>query len=125
MGIVSTSYVGRSVERVEDAALLSGLGRYIDDLGTRPGTLHAAARCVAAGIDVADITRRLYRTRSYGRTKLMGLVLAGLEVSGDGPLEQPRALVGRGRAGRCGGGGGRAGHAHPHRAQLLLLFRLL
>ncbi|ACB26684.1 Carbon-monoxide dehydrogenase (acceptor) [Methylobacterium radiotolerans JCM 2831] len=42
MGIVSTSYVGRSVERVEDAALLSGLGRYIDDLGMRPGTLHAA-----------------------------------------------------------------------------------
>lgn len=42
MGIVSTSYVGRSVERVEDAALLSGLGRYIDDLGTRPGTLHAS-----------------------------------------------------------------------------------
>ena len=31
-----------SVERVEDAALLSGGGRFIDDLGTRPGTLHAA-----------------------------------------------------------------------------------
>ncbi len=42
MGIVPTTYVGRSVERVEDAGLLSGLGRYIDDLGTRPGTLHAA-----------------------------------------------------------------------------------
>jgi 2-furoyl-CoA dehydrogenase large subunit len=34
--------VGQSVERVEDAALLAGRGRYIDDLGARPGTLHAA-----------------------------------------------------------------------------------
>ncbi|MDP4004763.1 molybdopterin cofactor-binding domain-containing protein [Methylobacterium sp. NEAU K] len=42
MGIEHTAFIGRSVERVEDAALLSGLGRYIDDLGTGPGTLHAA-----------------------------------------------------------------------------------
>ena len=30
------------MERVEDAALLTGRGRYIDDLGVKPGTLHAA-----------------------------------------------------------------------------------
>jgi 2-furoyl-CoA dehydrogenase large subunit len=36
------AWVGQSVERVEDGALLTGRGRYIDDLGTRPGTLHAA-----------------------------------------------------------------------------------
>lgn len=35
-------FVGRRVERVEDAALLSGRGSYADDLGVRPGTLHAA-----------------------------------------------------------------------------------
>ncbi len=35
-------WVGRSMPRVEDAALLTGRGRYIDDLGTPPGTLHAA-----------------------------------------------------------------------------------
>ena len=35
-------WVGRSIERVEDAALLSGRGRFIDDLGVQPGTLHAA-----------------------------------------------------------------------------------
>lgn len=35
-------HVGRSVERVEDAALLRGRGRFADDLGVRPGTLHAA-----------------------------------------------------------------------------------
>ena len=36
------AWVGQSVERVEDAALLTGRGRFIDDLGVRPGTLHAA-----------------------------------------------------------------------------------
>ena len=35
-------WVGQSIPRVEDAALLTGRGRYIDDLGVRPGTLHAA-----------------------------------------------------------------------------------
>ena len=57
---------------------------------TRPATLAAAARCVAAGVDVAEVTRRLYRTRTYGRTKLLGLVLSGLEVSGDGRLAWAR-----------------------------------
>jgi 2-furoyl-CoA dehydrogenase large subunit len=33
---------GTPVSRVEDRALLTGLGRFMDDLGTRPGTLHAA-----------------------------------------------------------------------------------
>ncbi|MBV9736367.1 MAG: molybdopterin-dependent oxidoreductase [Acidisphaera sp.] len=37
-----TGWVGRSLPRVEDAALLRGAGRYIDDLGTPAGTLHAA-----------------------------------------------------------------------------------
>jgi 2-furoyl-CoA dehydrogenase large subunit len=46
--------------RVEDAALLTGRGRYIDDLGVRPGTLHAAmlrsphAHADIVGIDVAE-----------------------------------------------------------------------
>jgi len=35
-------WVGQSVPRVEDAALLTGRGRYIDDMGVPPGTLHAA-----------------------------------------------------------------------------------
>jgi 2-furoyl-CoA dehydrogenase large subunit len=36
------SWVGQSVERVEDAALLTGRGRYLDDMGVKPGTLYAA-----------------------------------------------------------------------------------
>jgi len=39
---VVTSWCGQSVERVEDGPLLTGRGRFIDDLGVRPGTLHAA-----------------------------------------------------------------------------------
>ena len=34
--------VGRAVERVEDAALLAGRGRFADDVGERTGTAHAA-----------------------------------------------------------------------------------
>ncbi|MBV9395350.1 MAG: molybdopterin-dependent oxidoreductase, partial [Methylobacteriaceae bacterium] len=54
------SWVGRSLPRVEDAALLTGRGRYIDDLGVRPGTLHAAilrsphAHADIVSIDVAE-----------------------------------------------------------------------
>ncbi len=35
-------HLGRSLPRQEDAALLTGRGRFADDLGTPPGTLHAA-----------------------------------------------------------------------------------
>src|SRR5438105_5081929 len=49
-------WVGRSIERVEDAALLTGRGRFIDDLGTRPGTLHAAIlRSPHAHADIVSI----------------------------------------------------------------------
>ncbi len=49
-------WVGQSVERVEDAALLTGLGRFIDDLGVKPGTLHAAIlRSPHAHADIVSI----------------------------------------------------------------------
>ncbi|MBK9246358.1 MAG: molybdopterin-dependent oxidoreductase [Burkholderiales bacterium] len=35
-------HVGRAHERLEDAALLMGRGQYADDIGVKPGTLHAA-----------------------------------------------------------------------------------
>ncbi len=49
--------------RVEDAALLRGEGQFIDDLGTRPGTLHAAfvrspiAHAIVRSIDSAAALR--------------------------------------------------------------------
>lgn len=76
--MTSQTWVGQSIERVEDAALLTGRGRYIDDLPVLPGTLHAAvlrspyphaiiraidtqaakaARGVAAVVTGADVTR--------------------------------------------------------------------
>src|SRR6478672_1010346 len=49
-------WVGRSIPRVEDSALLTGNGRFIDDLGIRPGTLHAAfLRSPHAHADIASI----------------------------------------------------------------------
>ena len=72
------SWIGQSVERIEDLTLLAGRGRYIDDVGVPPGTLHAAilrsphahaeirainteaARCahgVAAVITAAEVTK--------------------------------------------------------------------
>jgi 2-furoyl-CoA dehydrogenase large subunit len=53
-------WLGRSVRRVEDGALLLGRGRFIDDCGAPPGTLHAAilrsphAHARIAGIDIAQ-----------------------------------------------------------------------
>ncbi|HEY1611300.1 MAG TPA: molybdopterin cofactor-binding domain-containing protein, partial [Paraburkholderia sp.] len=38
----ATRHVGRPMERLEDPAILTGRGRYGDDLGVKPGTLHAA-----------------------------------------------------------------------------------
>ena len=52
------TWVGRSIPRFEDGALLTGRGRFIDDLGAPPGTLHAAilrsphAHAVIEAIDV-------------------------------------------------------------------------
>lgn len=57
---------------------------------TRGDTFRAAARCAEAGIDIAGITQQLYRTRSAGRTKLLGKVLSALELSPDGQLAWAR-----------------------------------
>ena len=57
---------------------------------TRPQTFRAAACCVEAGVDVSRITEQLYRRRSVGRTRLLGTVLAGLELSADGSLAWAR-----------------------------------
>src|SRR5665213_2600779 len=55
-------YVGQSVERIEDAWLLTGRGAFADDLGSKPGTLHAAIlRSPHAHADVLaiDVTAAL------------------------------------------------------------------
>ena len=57
-------WLGRSVERIEDATLLIGRGQYTDDLPVRAGTLHAAvlrsphAHAEILGIDAAKAKAR-------------------------------------------------------------------
>lgn len=63
-------------------ALCTDSGRF-GFSSTRAETLEAAAACLQAGADVDGITRQLYRTRSEGRTRLLGLVLAGLEMNAE------------------------------------------
>src|SRR6202046_2688399 len=49
-------WVGQSIVRVEDSALLTGRGRFIDDVGVHPGTLYAAfLRSPHAHADIVSI----------------------------------------------------------------------
>jgi aerobic carbon-monoxide dehydrogenase large subunit len=58
---MTTKLFGSGVQRVEDDRLLRGQGRYVDDVLTGPGTLHAAvlrsphAHARITDIDVADV----------------------------------------------------------------------
>ena len=69
-------WVGRSIPRIEDAALLTGGGRYIDDLGTPPGTLHAAIlRSPHAHAEIASLD-----TAQALAAKDVAAVLTGADV---------------------------------------------
>ncbi|MFZ0766863.1 MAG: molybdopterin cofactor-binding domain-containing protein, partial [Bradyrhizobium sp.] len=49
-------WVGQSIARVEDSTLLAGRGRFMDDIGVHPGTLHAAfLRSPHAHADIVSI----------------------------------------------------------------------
>src|SRR5579872_1091340 len=49
-------WVGQSIARVEDSSLLTGRGRFMDDIGVHPGTLHAAfLRSPHAHADIISI----------------------------------------------------------------------
>ena len=63
-------------------ALATDSGRFGYE-STRAQTMTAAAACLDAGIDLDMITRELFRTRSEGSTRLLGLVLSGLEMNAD------------------------------------------
>src|SRR5690242_5924534 len=76
MGAPGTNWLGKSVERVEDAALLTGRGRYIDDLGVRPGTHHAAILRSPHGHAII----RTIRTEAARRAPGVAAVVTGAEL---------------------------------------------
>lgn len=70
-------WVGQSVERVEDLTLLAGRGRYIDDIGVPPGTLHAAIlRSPHAHAEI-----RAIRTEVARRASGVAAVITAAEVT--------------------------------------------
>ncbi|MGB9044568.1 MAG: xanthine dehydrogenase family protein molybdopterin-binding subunit, partial [Pseudolabrys sp.] len=72
-----TIWCGQSVERVEDAALLTGRGRFVDDLGVKPGTLHAAIlRSPHAHARIDAI-----RTEAASKSPGVAAVLVGQDIT--------------------------------------------
>ena len=93
-------WVGRSIERVEDAALLTGRGRFIDDLGVRPGTLYAAIlRSPHAHAEIAGIDSEAARHADGVAAVLTGddikALTASLVVGVKAPVECWPIAVGR------------------------------
>ena len=91
VGLIDAMGVALSREMVEClfVAISTDCGNF-NFSNTRAGTLRAAARCIEAGASVDELTRRLYRVRSLAETRLLGLILAGLEISDDGRLAWSR-----------------------------------
>jgi 2-furoyl-CoA dehydrogenase large subunit len=93
-------WVGQSIPRVEDAALLTGRGRFIDDLGVRPGTLHAAIlRSPHAHADIVSIETSAAR-RAPGVVAVLDgedvkALTASLVVGVKAPVECWPIAVGR------------------------------
>jgi 2-furoyl-CoA dehydrogenase large subunit len=74
-----TSWVGRPVERIEDATLLTGRGYYTDDLPVRAGTLHAAIlRSPHAHAEIVSID-----TSAAAKRQGVAAVLTGREIKED------------------------------------------
>src|SRR6516225_5744120 len=85
-------WTGRSIERVEDAALLSGRGRFIDDLGVQPGTLHAAIlRSPHAHADIlaidAEAAKRLPGVAAVLTGEQVKAITSSLVVGVKAPVE--------------------------------------
>ncbi len=76
------SWLGQPIERVEDAGLLTGRGRYIDDLGIRPGTLQAAIlRSPHAHAEIRSIDVSAARAAPGVAAVLTGAEVAQLSAS--------------------------------------------
>src|SRR5580692_8882977 len=71
-----TPWVGQSIPRVEDSSLLTGRGRFMDDIGVHAGTLHAAIlRSPHAHADIVAI-----ETSAAKRAQGVVAVLDGADI---------------------------------------------
>ena len=124
------TWVGQSIERVEDAALLTGRGRYIDDLGVPPGTLHAAvlrsphphAVIRTIDVDAARAAKGVAAVITAAEVTALGApLLAGVKAQHPVLADRGRTRALCRRAGRRGGRGGplsRRGRAGADRGRL-------
>src|ERR1700727_1204198 len=72
----SPPWVGQSIPRVEDSSLLTGRGRFMDDIGVHAGTLHAAIlRSPHAHADIVSI-----ETSAAKRAQGVVAVLDGADI---------------------------------------------
>ncbi len=78
---------GHSLSKAEATALYVGLvtdtGRFQQE-NTRPQSHWIAGHLLAAGVDVADVYRHVYGTRSVPALRLMARALGGLRQEADG-----------------------------------------
>ena len=63
-------------------AILTDCGRF-GYSNTRVETMEAATACLRCGIDVANINRLIYQTRSEGRTRLLAAVISHMRLNKD------------------------------------------
>src|SRR5215468_6892866 len=84
------SWLGRSIERVEDAALLTGRGRFIDDLGVAAGKLHAAIlRSPHPHAHISEIRTGLAQAAPGVAAVIVGADVARLTLSLPVALKSP------------------------------------
>jgi 2-furoyl-CoA dehydrogenase large subunit len=75
--VQSEPFVGRPMPRIEDASLLVGRGQYGDDVGVKPGTLHAA---IVRAPHAHAILKRIDASRAE-RAPGVRAVLTGADIA--------------------------------------------
>jgi len=66
-------------------AIVTDIGNFSFSNTTQEAFI-AAGECLGAGLDISDLTYRLFRMRSAGRTRLLGRALNGIEYLQGGQL---------------------------------------
>jgi phosphoesterase RecJ-like protein len=84
-----TGYLGQKIGKDAATSLYAAIAtdtggfRYSN---TTPRTHEIAAELIKLGVDVADVSQRVFDITSYGKVKLMGAAIRNLELFEDGKL---------------------------------------